>query len=125
MTVSITDQLLMVCPTVSPKYSSTSQNPASLTWEKNSEPRPDGDPEERRDDELRAPRRRGGRRGPGQDQGGHDAALGRATPCAARASAASSTTAATSFSAPTSIPGSPASSGSRVASWLPSRDAGM
>src|SRR4029079_11623745 len=38
--VSITDHDLMVCPTVSPKYSLTSQNPASLTWEKNSEPAP-------------------------------------------------------------------------------------
>src|SRR3954468_8645649 len=38
--VSITDQDLMVCPTVSPKYSLTSQNPASLTWLKNSEPQP-------------------------------------------------------------------------------------
>jgi len=34
------DQVLMVWPTVSPKYSLTSQNPASLTWEKNSEPAP-------------------------------------------------------------------------------------
>ena len=40
MIVSITDQLLMVCPTLSPKYSLTSQNPASLTWLKNSEPLP-------------------------------------------------------------------------------------
>ena len=40
MIVSITDQVLMVCPTVIPKYSLTSQNPASLTWEKNSEPAP-------------------------------------------------------------------------------------
>src|SRR6478752_1387201 len=38
--VSINDQVLMVCPTVIPKYSLTSQNPASLTWEKNSEPAP-------------------------------------------------------------------------------------
>jgi hypothetical protein len=37
MIVSITDQVLMVCPTVIPKYSLTSQNPASLTCEKNSE----------------------------------------------------------------------------------------
>src|SRR5215212_10148062 len=40
MIVSITDQLLMVSPTVIPKYSLTSQKPASLTWEKNSEPAP-------------------------------------------------------------------------------------
>src|SRR3954462_7014784 len=40
MIVSITDQLLMVWPTVIPKYSLTSQKPASLTWEKNSEPAP-------------------------------------------------------------------------------------
>src|SRR6478609_9453718 len=39
-TVSISDQVLMVWPTVIPKYSLTSQNPASLTWEKNSEPAP-------------------------------------------------------------------------------------
>ena len=38
--VSINDQVLMVCPTVIPKYSLTSQNPASLTWEKDSEPAP-------------------------------------------------------------------------------------
>ena len=38
--VSITDQVLMVCPTVIPKYSLTSQNPASLTCEKNSDPQP-------------------------------------------------------------------------------------
>jgi hypothetical protein len=31
MMVSITDQVLMVCPTVSPKYSFTNQKPASLT----------------------------------------------------------------------------------------------
>jgi hypothetical protein len=31
---------LIVSPTVSPKYSLTSQNPASLTWEKNSDPHP-------------------------------------------------------------------------------------
>src|SRR5437763_4607093 len=40
MIVSITDQLAIVWPTVIPKYSLTSQNPASLTWEKNSEPAP-------------------------------------------------------------------------------------
>src|SRR3954471_5264103 len=40
MIVSITDQLLIVSPTVIPKYSLTSQKPASLTWEKNSEPAP-------------------------------------------------------------------------------------
>src|SRR3954468_15646133 len=40
MIVSITDQLLMVCPTVIPKYSLTSQKPASLTCEKNNEPQP-------------------------------------------------------------------------------------
>src|SRR5438105_654538 len=40
MIVSITDQLLMVCPTDIPKYSLTNQNPASLTCEKNSEPAP-------------------------------------------------------------------------------------
>src|SRR3954449_852142 len=40
MIVSITDQVLMVCPTVIPKYSLTSQNPASLTCEKNSDPQP-------------------------------------------------------------------------------------
>src|SRR3954452_14891944 len=40
MIVSITDQLLMVCPTLIPKYSFTSQKPASLTCEKNSEPAP-------------------------------------------------------------------------------------
>ena len=40
ITVSITDQDLMVCPTVRPKYSLTSQNPASLTWQKNSDPQP-------------------------------------------------------------------------------------
>src|SRR3954452_550349 len=39
-TVSINDQDLMVWPTDKPKYSLTSQNPASLTWEKNSEPEP-------------------------------------------------------------------------------------
>jgi hypothetical protein len=38
MIVSITDQVLMVCPTLIPKYSLTSQNPASLTCEKNSDP---------------------------------------------------------------------------------------
>ena len=36
----MTDHDLMVCPTVSPKYSFTSQNPASLTWLKNSDPQP-------------------------------------------------------------------------------------
>ena len=40
MMVSITDQVLMVSPTESPKYSLTNQNPASLTWEKNSDPAP-------------------------------------------------------------------------------------
>ena len=40
MIVSITDQVLMVCPTVIPKYSLTSQKPASLTCEKNSDPQP-------------------------------------------------------------------------------------
>src|SRR6186997_1176873 len=40
MTVSITDQDLIVSPTVRPKYSLTSQNPASLTCEKNSDPQP-------------------------------------------------------------------------------------
>src|SRR3954471_17494475 len=40
MIVSIRDQVLMVWPTVIPKYSLTSQNPASLTCEKNSEPAP-------------------------------------------------------------------------------------
>ena len=40
MIVSITDQVLMVWPTVIPKYSFTSQNPASLTWLKKSEPAP-------------------------------------------------------------------------------------
>src|SRR4051812_8072400 len=39
-TVSMSDQVLMVWPTVIPKYSLTSQNPASLTWEKNSDPAP-------------------------------------------------------------------------------------
>src|SRR3954464_13551848 len=39
-TVSINDQDLMVWPTEKPKYSLTSQNPASLTWEKNTEPEP-------------------------------------------------------------------------------------
>src|SRR3954453_20832874 len=38
MIVSITDQLLIVWPTVIPKYSLTSQKPASLTCEKNSDP---------------------------------------------------------------------------------------
>src|ERR1700730_579846 len=40
MMVSITDQVLIVCPTVSPKYSFTSQKPASFTCEKNSDPAP-------------------------------------------------------------------------------------
>lgn len=40
MTVSISDQVLIVWPTPRPKYSFTSQNPASLTWEKNSDPEP-------------------------------------------------------------------------------------
>src|SRR5690349_14401767 len=40
ITVSISDHDLIVCPTLSPKYSLTSQNPASLTCEKNSEPLP-------------------------------------------------------------------------------------
>src|SRR5699024_3934613 len=40
MIVSITDQVLMVSPMVMPKYSFTSQKPASLTCEKNSEPAP-------------------------------------------------------------------------------------
>lgn len=40
MMVSITDQVLIVWPTVIPKYSFTSQNPASLTWLKKSEPAP-------------------------------------------------------------------------------------
>src|SRR5690349_12877097 len=40
MIVSMIDQVLMVWPTVMPKYSLTSQNPASLTCEKNSEPHP-------------------------------------------------------------------------------------
>src|SRR6476661_7060793 len=40
MTVSITDHDLIVSPTVRPKYSLTSQKPASLTCEKNSDPQP-------------------------------------------------------------------------------------
>src|ERR671920_342827 len=40
MIVSMTDQVFSVCPTVMPKYSLTSQNPASFTCEKNSEPEP-------------------------------------------------------------------------------------
>src|SRR3954452_22774989 len=40
MTVSMTDHDLIVSPTVSPKYSLTSQKPASLTCEKNSDPQP-------------------------------------------------------------------------------------
>src|SRR3712207_4919469 len=39
-TVSINDHVLMVCPTDMPKNSLTIQNPASLTWEKNTEPAP-------------------------------------------------------------------------------------
>ncbi len=37
-TVSIKDQAFTVWPTLMPKYSLTSQKPASLTWEKNTEP---------------------------------------------------------------------------------------
>src|SRR3569833_2204357 len=40
MIVSSTDQVLIVSPTLIPKYSLTSQKPASLTWEKNSDPEP-------------------------------------------------------------------------------------
>src|SRR5690349_15621273 len=40
MIVSMTDQVLTVWPTLRPKYSLTSQNPASLTWLKKSEPAP-------------------------------------------------------------------------------------
>ena len=40
MIVSMTDQVLIVWPTSMPKYSFTSQNPASFTWLKNSEPAP-------------------------------------------------------------------------------------
>src|SRR6478735_11134146 len=40
MTVSMTDQDLIVSPTLRPKYSLTSQKPASLTCEKKSEPQP-------------------------------------------------------------------------------------
>src|SRR4051812_5267736 len=40
MMVSITDQVLMFWPTVRPKYSLTSQKPASFTCEKNSDPEP-------------------------------------------------------------------------------------
>src|ERR1700712_959271 len=40
ITVSMTDQVLSVWPTVRPKYSFTSQNPASLTCERNTEPAP-------------------------------------------------------------------------------------
>ncbi len=40
MTVSMTDQVFTVCPTVIPKHSLTSQKPASLTWLKKSEPAP-------------------------------------------------------------------------------------
>src|SRR3954463_2003200 len=39
-TVSITDQVLIVWPTVSPKYWLTSQKPASFTCEKNTDPAP-------------------------------------------------------------------------------------
>lgn len=38
--VSMSDQLLMVCPTEIPKYSLMSQKPASLTCEKKTEPQP-------------------------------------------------------------------------------------
>src|SRR5690606_4374629 len=38
--VSIADQVFRVWPTVIPKYSFTSQNPASLTWDRNSDPAP-------------------------------------------------------------------------------------
>src|SRR4051794_40854162 len=40
MIVSMADQVLKVCPTVIPKYSLTSQKPASLTWDRNSDPDP-------------------------------------------------------------------------------------
>src|SRR6478672_97545 len=40
ITVSMTDHDLIVSPTVRPKYSLTSQKPASLTCEKNSDPQP-------------------------------------------------------------------------------------
>src|SRR5918911_2067144 len=40
ITVSIPDQLLIVSPTVRPKYCLTSQNPASFTCEKNTDPAP-------------------------------------------------------------------------------------
>jgi hypothetical protein len=40
ITVSMIDQLLIVSATDMPKNSLTSQNPASLTCEKNSEPQP-------------------------------------------------------------------------------------
>ena len=40
MIVSMTDQVLIVSSTVIPKYSFTSQKPASFTCEKNSEPDP-------------------------------------------------------------------------------------
>lgn len=39
-TVSISDHDLMLSPTEALKYSLMSQNPASLTWEKNTEPQP-------------------------------------------------------------------------------------
>ena len=47
MTVSMTDHDLIVSPTVRPKYSLTSQKPASLTWLKNSEPAADREDEQR------------------------------------------------------------------------------
>ena len=37
---SITVQVFRFCPTVMPMYSLTSQKPASLTWDRNSEPEP-------------------------------------------------------------------------------------
>ena len=40
ISVSITDHVFMVSQTVMPKYSLTSQNPASLTCEKNRDPAP-------------------------------------------------------------------------------------
>ena len=42
----MTDHDLIVCQTVSPKYSLTSQKPASLTWLKNSDPQPIGEHEQ-------------------------------------------------------------------------------
>ena len=70
MMVSITDQVLMVWRTVIPKNSLISQKPASLTWEKNSDPRRW---------RARAARRRAGpaRRERGQDAGGNDGGHGR------------------------------------------------